>query len=144
MANLNPISVKQARITASFYPQAFWSSKKGGTVKSDEVAYQDTNLNIGQTLAGTVKIENITLSKVHDPVADSALIAAITALQKAPKAFSVTVQPVKSDVQGTALGKLTTYPNCQLLSFVPPDYDREGSGVAMLSITVAVNSMPTF
>lgn len=144
MANLAPVSVKQARTICSFFPSAFWSGSDGGDIDKDEISYTDTNLNIQQTIAGVAKISNKTLKKVHDPVADAPLIAAILAQLKSQTAFSVTVQATKSDVEGTPLGALTTYPNCALMSFKPPKYDREGSGVAMIEITVAINSMPTF
>lgn len=144
MANLQPVSVKQARMVASFYPSAFWSSADGGDITADEISYTDTNTNLKMTLAGVLGVGKKTLKKVHDPVVDAPLLAAITAQFKSAKPFSVTVQPVKNDVEGTALGSLTTYPNCTLLGFKPPKYDREGSGVAMIEIDVAVNSMPTF
>lgn len=144
MTQLSPISVKQGRIVVSFHTGTTWSSADGGDIDKDVLTYNDTNLNIKQTFTGACYISNKVLKKVHDPIADAPLIAAIIKQMEAQTPFSVTIQPVKSDITGTPLGGLTTYPNCVLLSFKTPKYDREGSGVAEISIEVAVNSLPTF
>lgn len=139
-----PISVKQARLVCSFLPNVTWSSTDGGDIAADPIKYQDTALNIQKTIGGTMSISNRTLKKVHDPSADSAAIKSILAQFESGQSFSMTVQTTRADVKGTALGGLTTYPDCTLLGFKTPNYDRDGSGVATIEIEIAVNAMPTF
>jgi hypothetical protein len=90
---------------------------------------------------GFASREKLTLSKAYDPVADEALEVWAQKAIEQPTAtgdFTVTVQPVQSDVAGTpiAQSKSRVYSGCQMVSLRVPDVDRSGSGLAMLELEV--------
>ena len=145
-SNLKPITNKQALIVVSGLPGIYWSSNKGGKMAYEEVGYNDGQTGIEQTHTGMMKIEPLTLSKAYDPVNDAAIQSFITAQAANATPFNVTVTPVNPDVAGTPIagGRPMTYPNCKVLSYTPPQFDRDGSGLARCELMVAVNSLPTY
>ena len=140
------ISQKQARITISGLTKIFWTSIKGGELTQEEVVYNDGNLGIEQTYTGFTKIGKLTLSKPFDPVGDKALQTFIKEQATKKTTFNITVTMVESDVAGTPLSGASdiTYNNCIFLGYVPPNFDRDGTGLAKCELMVACNSMPTY
>lgn len=146
MANLSPITQKQARVIVSALPGVFWTSISGGKYSHEEVKYNDGNAGLTKTYFGMAEIEPITVKKPYDPVNDGAIQAFASAQRSSKTPFNVTVQPVNADVAGSNLAgaKAITYENCTFLSYTPPQFDRDGSGLAMVEMTFAVNSLPSY
>lgn len=141
---LSPITTKQASIIIEGCPGS-WSSVDGGDVETDTATYYDTVTGLKQTVVGMLSITDRVLKRPYDPIADKGVLAWVSGQLTKPSAFTISIQPVNADLNGTAkTGGKQTYTNCVLTKYTPPKFDREGSGVAMIEITVAVNSMPTF
>jgi hypothetical protein len=143
---LAPISQKQAKIVISAIPGIFWTSNKGGKLSREEVKYNNGQTGLEQTYVGFSMVEPLTLSKPYDPVADKAIAAFVTTQRSNGTPFSITVTPVQADVAGSPLAGAVgvTYPNCVLTGYKPADFDRNGQGLAMIEVTVAVNGIPTY
>jgi hypothetical protein len=146
MSNLKPLSQKQARIQISALQGIFWTSQKGGKYSHEEVKYNDGSQGLELTLAGMVSIEPLTLTKPHDPINDATLQNFLTAQRSNRTPFNVTITPVNSDVAGSAMAgaRAITYNNCTFISYTPPQFDRDGTGLAKCELVVAVNSLPTY
>lgn len=143
---LNPVSNKQARIIVSGIPGIFWTSISGGELAHEEIKYNDGNAGLEKTFAGMVSIKPLTISKSYDPVADKVIQSFIKAQQSNKTPFNVTVSPVQADIAGTLIpgGQGVTYEGCTFLSYMPATFDRDGTGIAKVSIIVAVNSLPQY
>lgn len=98
MPQLQPITAKQAKVEISALQGIFWTSKKGGNMKLEEVPYNDGAQGIEKTLTGFTKIENVTLSKPYDPVNDGAIQAFVSAQRSAKTPFNIAVTPVNADI----------------------------------------------
>lgn len=146
MPQLKPISVKQARITVSGLNDIAFTSISGGKYSREEIKYNDGVNGIERTTAGMITIEALTLTKPHDPVNDKSIAKFMNDLQKSGNFVTITVNPVNSDVAGTDLAGAvsTTYTGCTLISYSPPKFDRNGSGLAMTEVMFAVSQMPTY
>lgn len=146
MANLQPISQKQARITISALPGVFWTSIDGGDMSHEAVKYNDGTNGQEKTFTGMLSISDITLMKPYDPTNDRIIQDFISGQRSRPTPFSVAVTPVAADLQGSLLqgGQGVTYPNCVFISYKPAKFDRDGSGIAKVEMTIAVNSLPTY
>lgn len=146
MAQLQPITTKQAKIEISSLMGIFWTSIKGGKLSQEEVVYNDGAQGLDLTLTGSSKLEHITLIKPYDPVNDSQIHTFISGQRATKVAFSVSVLPVNADVAGSPVagGKPITYNNCTFISYNPPQFDRDGTGLAKVEMVLALNSMPTY
>lgn len=145
-SNLQPISQKQSKIVISELQNVFWTSIKGGKLENESITYSDGQEGLEKTYAGIAKIEPITLTKPYDPVNDAAIQAFIKKQKAQAKPFNVVVTPINADVAGGNYpnGKPQTYNNCTFISYTPPQFDRNGNGLAMVEMTLAVNSLPTY
>ena len=146
MANLAPISQKQAKITISSLPGIFWTSIDGGKQSREEVAYNDGAIGLEKTYLGFTMIEALTLTKPYDPSADKALQTFVTTQRSNNTPFSVVVSPVQADVAGSPIPGAVgvTYPNCVLVSYKPAKFDRDGTGLAKVELVIRVNGVPTY
>lgn len=142
MPNLKPISTKQF-VTTIAGQKSFFTKVSGIQEQYDTQEYNDGEIGQTQLHLGYLKVENVTLSKVYDPVQDKELIAFWNAQKKERKPFTVSVQPVNPDLSGTPIsGAQTLVLNeCLILRFKYPEADREGSGMAMLEIEIKVGSI---
>ena len=141
--NLQPITVKQALITIEGIT-AYFTKVSAPKEKREDVSYNDGQRGQTFKVTGFVELENITLSKSFDPVQDKALVAWYKARKNTlDQAFSVTVQPVTADVQSTPItgGGTFVLSGCKVVSFKYPEFDRLGSGLAMLEIEIAPESV---
>jgi hypothetical protein len=143
---LSPISQKQARIICSGMPNTFWSKISGGDMAHEEIKFNDGNAGQEKTFSGMLSIKPLTLEKSHDPVADKEIQSFIKAQQANKTPFNITVSPVQADVAGTPLAGAvgTTYEGCTFLSYMPATFDRDGTGIAKVSMMFAVNALPTY
>lgn len=146
MANLNPVSQKQARIIVSAMANTFWTSISGGKLSHEEIKYNDGNAGLEKTFAGMVSIEPLTLTKSYDPVADKEIQSFVKAQQRTKTPFNVTVSPVQADIAGSLIpgGQGVTYEGCTFISYTPATFDRDGTGIAKVSLMVAVNALPSY
>jgi hypothetical protein len=148
MAQLQPISEKQARITISALPGIFWNSIDGGEYETDQIEYNDGNKGIMRKFQGFTKIGDITLVKPYDPVNDAAIQTFLSTQRSKATPFNVTVQPLNADVAGSAMAgaKAVTYPNCGFVSYKPAKFDRSGnsSSLATVELTISVNDFPSY
>lgn len=146
MGQLQPITQKQSKIEVSALTGIFWTSIKGGKMSHEEVGYSDGQAGMEKTFTGLMKIEPITLTKPYDPVNDKAIQTFLNSQRATKTAFNVTVTPVNTDVAGSPLpgGQPQTYSNCMVLSYTPAQFDRNGTGLAMVELVLAVNSLPTY
>lgn len=145
MPQLQPISVKQARIFVNGISAPF-TSISGGKYGREEVKYNDGVNGLEKTYMGMTAIENLTLGKPFDPVSDKDILAFIANQRSATTGFTVTVSPVNADIAGSPLAGAgtITYTNCALVSYMPSKFDRSGTGLAMIEMVIAVNSLPTY
>lgn len=146
MPNLTPITQKQVKVEVSGLLGIFWTSIKGGKLSQEEVKYNDGAEGLEKTLTGFSSIEPLTLSKPYDPVNDGAIQSFISAQRSARTPFNVTVTPVNADVAGSPVsgGKSITYSNCTFIGYNPPQFDRDGTGLAKCELMVAVNAIPSY
>ncbi len=144
MPQLQPISVKQARITVEGLSDIFFTSISGGKYTKESVKYNDGNNGIEKTFSGMVNIEALTLGKPFDPVNDASIATFIKTARSTSKTYTITVQPVASEVAATNLGKTITYTGCTLMSYTPAKFDRDGSGLAKVEMMFEVNELPTY
>lgn len=146
MAQLTAITSKQAKIEIEGLQGIFWTSIKGGKMSLEEVSYNDGAQGLELVLAGLTKLENITLMKPFDPVNDKRLTDWIAGQRATKTTFSVKVTPVNADVAGSAIqgSKDITYNNCMFLSYNPPQFDRDGTGLAKCELVLGLNSLPTY
>lgn len=145
MPQLQPISVKQAKIFIGGVSAPF-TSISGGKYSREDIKYSDGVNGIEKTTPGLITIEALTLTKPFDPVSDKEIASFISNQRNAKQSFTVTVNPVNADAQGSPLAGATTitYTGCVLLSYTPAKFDRNGSGVAMIEMTVQTNELPTY
>lgn len=143
MPQLQPISMKQARVTISGSNTGF-TSISGGKYSREEVKYNDGNQGIEKTFVGMVAIEQLTLSRPYDPVAEKEIVTFVNNQRTAQQGFTVTVQPVSADVAGTAIGTGVTYTGCVLVSYTPAKFDRNGNGLAMTELVIQPTNLPTY
>ena len=146
MAQLTVITQKQAKIEIDGLQGIFWTSIKGGKLSHEEVSYNDGAQGLELVFAGLIKLENITLSKPYDPVNDKAIQDFIEKQRKTKTTFNVKVTPVNADIEGTPIsgGAGTIYNNCMLISYMPPQFDRDGTGLAKVEMVLGLNSLPTY
>ena len=145
MANLRPVTVQNFVVTisgASGLSGTFLFTKATAPRFSRvEAPYNDGQTGTEQMTFGFAKRDKMTISKPYDPVNDATLEAWAQDMMEKPKdnsEFTLTIQPVQSDIAGTALpsAKARVYTGCQITSFRGNDVDRGGSGVAMLEIEI--------
>jgi hypothetical protein len=146
MPALVPITQKQTKIEISALQGIFWTSIKGGKLSYEEETYNDGVEGLAKTYSGMAKIEPITISKPYDPVNDGNIQKFITDQKANRTPFSVTSTPVNADLAGTAIqnAKAITYNNCVFMGYNPPQFDRDGSGIAKVELMFAVNSLPSY
>ena len=145
MPQLTPISSKQAKIFISGVSSQF-TSISGGKYSREEVKYNDGNNGIEKTFAAMTTIEGLTLTKPYDPIADKEITAFINTQRLNGKPITITVNPVNADVQGTPIAGAgtITYSDCTLVGYTPAKWDRQSTGLAMIEMSFAVNSVPTY
>lgn len=145
MANLKPITVQNFVVTisgASGLSGTFLFTKATAPRLSRvEAPYNDGQTGTEQMTYGFSRRDKITISKPYDPVADAALEEWAQNMLEKPTAtsdFTLTVQPVQSDIAGTAYpgAKARVFTGCQVTSFRGADVDRQGSATAMLEIEI--------
>jgi len=145
MANLKPITVQNFIVTVNgatgLSGNILFTKASAPSFSRPEVAYNDGQT--GQTLAtfGFSTREKLTLSKPYDPVQDEALeLWAQKEVENAnaDTAFTITVQPVTSDIAGTpiASAKARVYTGCVVTRLRVAEVDRTSSSLAMLEIEV--------
>lgn len=143
-SNLKPISVKQYLVILGGSTKAYFNSCKGGKQSRQEEEYNDGQT--GQTFShlGFVKNDKLTITKNFDPTADKVLLDWVnTRMSKDGNArFPLTVQPVQVDLAGTVISGAGTFQflNCQLVSWMKPDSDRDGSGMSKLELEICFDS----
>ena len=137
MSKLKPVMTKQFLVVLDGVSAKF-SKCSGISETRDSADYDDGETGQTFTHLGFIKLEEVTLSKTFDPVADKALVDWWVQQKKAPTDFTVTIQPVQADTQGTAISgsRALILQGCQVSSFRHAEVDRTGSGIAMLEIRV--------
>jgi hypothetical protein len=142
MAQLQPVSTKQARITISNMGDLKFTSISGGKFSREEVKYNDGNTGIERTHPGFVSIEPLTISKPYDPLTEKVIDAAI---KLGNKVFTIEVQAVTAESStGSNIGGSVLYNNCILMAYTPAKFDRDGSGLARTELMFAVNELPRY
>ena len=136
--NLQPISVKQFLVTIGGQSFTF-QSKKGGKIQWTEETYNAPDQGVEYKHHSFQKMDNLTLTKLFDPAADRALITWSNTITQNRAPFTVTVQPVQSDLAGTVYpgGGTFIYTGCELVSITDPESDRDGSGLAKLELEIS-------
>lgn len=139
--NLAPISTKQFLVTISGQSFVF-QSKKGSKISWTEETYNAPDQGIEYKHHSFQKNDNLTLTKLFDPVADKTLITWGNTITATRTAFTVSVQPVSADLAGTAYpsGGTFIYTGCELVSITDPESDRDGSGLAKLELEISFQS----
>ena len=85
-----------------------------------------------------MKYEPVTLSKPYDAAQDASLEDWCVATLDTGDTFSVSIQPVNADLEGTPIegSRTLVMADSQLASFEPPTVDRDSTGGAMLTLEV--------
>lgn len=145
MPQLQPLSVKQAKVFISGISAPF-TSISGGKYTREDIKFNDGVNGMEKSTAGMITIEALTLTKPFDPISDKEIAAFIANQRNAVAGFTVTVNPVNADAQGSPLSGATTitYTGCILLSYTPAKFDRNGNGLAMIEMTVQPNQLPVY
>lgn len=145
MANLKPVTVQNFIVTisgaAGLSGTFLFTKATAPRFSRTEAPYNDGQTGTEQMTFGFAKRDKISVSKPYDPVTDAALEIWAQEMMEKPAAnndFTLTIQPVQSDIAGTALpsAKARVYTGCQITSFRGHDVDRGGSGVAMLELEI--------
>lgn len=146
MPQLTAVTSKQGKIEISDLQGIFWTSIKGGKLSLEEVNYNDGSQGLELVLPGFTKLENITLTKPYDPVNDATIHTFIAAQRVTKTPFSVVVTPINADIAGSSIsgGRSITYNNCTFLGYTPPQFDRDGTGLAKCEMVLGINSLPTY
>jgi hypothetical protein len=103
--------------------------------------YNDGQTGQKMSTFGFADRSTLSLSKAYDPVNDAILEKwASDAIQNPTEnsQFTVTVQPVNSDLAGTPISGASprTFTGCEVISLKLPDIDRNSSGVARLELDI--------
>lgn len=119
------------------FPGVFFATKSGGAVQRTVTQRQPAGPGFGGpvNVPGPTTVSAVTVTKDYDTVRDTAL--EVWAKQwdlGVHVELTLVVQPVT--VAGVPDGKPDTYAGCALVEFSKPDVDRQGGGVAVLSIQV--------
>jgi hypothetical protein len=146
MSNLKPISQKQAIITISDISDVQWRSVSGGKVTRERIKYDDHKTGLEQTFVGFSSLEELTVVKNFDPTADAKVFNWAIGQNAKPTIFNVAIQPVKTDLLATPFegSKQILYSNCTLAEYLFPNWDRESSGLAVVTLTIIFNTPPTY
>jgi len=105
--------------------------------------YNDGVTGVERTHLSFISYDNVTLTCLYDPTTAENLFDWVLGAIKDSKTFTVTIQPVQSDLEGSPLGaaKSLQLLGCQVASYKHPEMDRSGSGLAMMEVEVAVESI---
>jgi hypothetical protein len=141
------MSLENKRDTSRFlvyfaeYPTIFFNSKSGGTVEHAVTQRHSAGAFGGPVnVSGRTTVGQLTLTKDYDAIRDMPLEVWNKAWSNGVHAeLTCIVQPVSA--AGIPDGKADTYEGCALVSFNKPDSDRQGGGVAELTITVQPRRM---
>lgn len=140
---LRPIAQDAFRMTIAGIETVF-SKFEGGEEKYETGDYVDPTDRRKKKVKSALEVENITLTKIYNPIDDAPLVDLWQKDQASPKDdYTATKQAIKKDKEQTALGRPTTYYGCQLVRFKYPDGDVESSETAMLEIELSVDYATT-
>ena len=142
---LKPILQKQFLVIIDKLQATYWT-KVTRPKKSRETAdYNDGQTGTIKKVLGFTSLDNVTLSKPFDPEKDKAITDWLTQMDKNVgngERFSVSIQPVAADTQGTVIkGATFTLTGCQIVSFSAPEVDRMGSSMAMLDLEICYDDL---
>lgn len=139
MPNLRPILSKQFVTQVGDLPTTYFTKVSGLQESYDETEYNDGEKGRLFVHVGFMKIDKVTLSKPFDPAQDVALIQWYQGQKTNRQPFTVTIQPVSADLNGSPIAgaKTLTLTGCTVTRMKYPDVDRESSSaIAMLEIDV--------
>lgn len=141
------MSLESKRDTSRFviyfaeYPTIFFNSKSGGAAERTVTQRQPAGRFGGPVnVPGPTAVGQVSLTKDYDAIRDMPLeIWNKQWTQGIHIELTLIVQPVNAT--GIPDGKPDTYEGCALLSFQKPDTDRQGGGVAELTLTIQPSRM---
>lgn len=138
MPGLKPISQKQFLVVLDQLPQAYFTKATGIEESYETQKYNDGETGVIRTHVGFLDVGNVTLSKVYDPEQDASMLAWWDGQKKERSTFSVSIQAVTADTNGTVIPGSGTLllQECQVVRFKYPEVDRESSSMAMLEIEI--------
>jgi hypothetical protein len=141
------MSLENKRDTSRFlvyfaeFPGIYFNSKSGGTVERAITQRQSAGMpGKPVNVAGRTTVGQITLTKDYDAIRDFPL--ELWSKQWAlgiEVELTLVVQPVTA--MGIPEGAADMYNGCALVSLQKPDTDRQGGGVAELTIVVQPTHM---
>jgi len=123
-------------------PTVFFTTKTGGTSQNEVTQVFPGGSNIPVNVMGPVTVEQVTLSKPHDPITDKPLLTWAQSWGRGiRRRLTLVCQPV--DARGVPLPGVvpTTYYACAKVSFKHPDVGRGSSDNAMIELVVQPESM---
>lgn len=124
-------------ITATYdgKPMGKWDKKDGGAVTAQDTKYRPGGMSPEVSLGGPVSVENVTLTRMYDPVADKALVKTLAGLVGRAR---VAVTQTDLDQYGAPLGNPYTYSGT-LIRITPPAADSMSNAAAMLEAEISTD-----
>lgn len=143
MPGLKPVSQKQFLVILDQLPRAFFTKCTGVEESYETQKYNDGETGVTRTHVGFLDVGNVTLSKIYDPEQDAAMLDWWAGQKKERTPFSVSIQAVTADTQGTVITGAGTIllQECQCVRFKYPEVDRESASMAMLEIELVPGSI---
>lgn len=146
---LQPIGQQQFQVTFSDPGERAEYNLYFNKVSAPKISRTSESFNdgaTGQTFEhlGFVKYENITLTKLFDPIADALFVKWLQdRITKGGENFTIVVTPVESTKDAPKISGAVTwnYIGCQLVSYSAPEIDRDGTGIATLEMEVNPESV---
>lgn len=145
MANLKPITSQNFVVTisgaAGLSGTHLFTKATAPRFSRTGASYNDGQTGQELMVFGFSQRQNLSIAKPYDPVADKALETWAQSIMEKPPAnaeFTLTIQPVQSDIAGTPIpsAQARVFTGCQLVSVRMPDVDRQGTSTAMIEMEV--------
>lgn len=130
-------------VTSPDLPGVKFSSLTGGAVTVEGVKVWPGGSESPRNVDGQASVEDITIGKPHDPVADVVVKAWVAGWKNGTARRKITI--VKQLVNAAGLpdpspGSTETYRNCSFRNYTPPSLERGTANAAMIMLTLSPES----
>ena len=127
----------QFLITATYdgKPLGVWDKKAGGAPTAQDTKYRPGGMAPEVSLGGPVSVDNVTLTRMYDPVAQKALLKTLMGLVGRAR---IAVTQTDLDQFGAPLGSPFTYSGT-LIKVTPPDADSMSNSASLIEIEISTD-----
>lgn len=115
-----------------------WMTKTGGDISADVAKAWDGGSRTPDLLTGPAGTDNITISRVYDPIRDADIVKFV---KKNVGRFRPTITVTPVDEDGVAVGDPDVYSPTVLVRYKAPDVDASSGDPAPFELEFAVSEV---